>query len=94
MNVRGRGKSAAIGMCLAGAIAYGYSNIFVTAPSPENLATVFEFVLKGFDLLHFSEHLDYEVIQSTNPDFNRAVVRINVFKDHRQTIQYIQPHDR
>lgn len=90
---RGRGKSAAIGMCLAGAIAYGYSNIFVTAPSPENLATVFEFVLKGFDLLHFSEHLDYEVIQSTNPDFNRAVVRINVFKDHRQTIQYIQPHD-
>lgn len=41
-----------------------------------------------------SEHLDYEVIQSTNPAFNRAVVRINVFKDHRQTIQYIQPHDR
>lgn len=34
------------------------------------------------------------MIQSTNPDFNRAVVRINVFKDHRQTIQYIQPHDR
>ncbi|CAN0114859.1 unnamed protein product, partial [Ectocarpus sp. 4 AP-2014] len=90
---RGRGKSAAIGLCLAGAIAYGYSNIFVTAPSPENLSTVFEFVLKGFDLLHFSEHLDYEVIQSTNPAFNRAVVRINVFKDHRQTIQYIQPHD-
>ncbi|CAM9579055.1 unnamed protein product [Scytosiphon promiscuus] len=87
------GKSAAIGLCLAGAIAYGYSNIFVTAPSPENLSTVFEFVLKGFDLLHFSEHLDYEVIQSTNPDFHRAVVRINVFKDHRQTIQYIQPHD-
>ncbi|CAN0526473.1 unnamed protein product, partial [Ectocarpus sp. 8 AP-2014] len=50
---RGRGKSAAIGLCLAGAIAYGYSNIFVTAPSPENLSTVFEFVLKGFDLLHF-----------------------------------------
>lgn len=44
--------------------------------------------------LHYSEHLDYEVIQSTNPAFNRAVVRINVFKDHRQTIQYIQPHDR
>ena len=41
-----------------------------------------------------SQHLDYEVIQSTNPAFNRAVVRVNVFKDHRQTIQYIQPHDR
>ena len=29
------------------AIAYGYSNIFVTAPSPENLGTVFEFILKA-----------------------------------------------
>ena len=44
---RGRGKSAALGLCLAGAIAYGYANIFVTAPSPENLRTVFEFALKG-----------------------------------------------
>jgi len=44
---RGRGKSAALGLCLAGAIAYGYANIFVTAPSPENLRTVFEFLLKG-----------------------------------------------
>jgi tRNA(Met) C34 N-acetyltransferase TmcA len=44
---RGRGKSAALGLCLAGAIAYGYANIFVTAPSPENLKTVFEFLLKG-----------------------------------------------
>ncbi|KAG5186846.1 GNAT acetyltransferase 2-domain-containing protein [Tribonema minus] len=90
---RGRGKSAAIGLCLAGAIAYGYSNIFVTAPSPENLGTVFEFVLKGFDLLKYTEHMDYEVLQSSNPAFNKAVVRINVFRDHRQTIQYIQPHD-
>lgn len=44
---RGRGKSAAIGLCLAGAVGYGYSNIFVTAPSPENLATMFDFVLLG-----------------------------------------------
>jgi len=34
---RGRGKSATIGLCVAGAIALGFSNIFVTAPSPENL---------------------------------------------------------
>jgi hypothetical protein len=34
------------------------------------------------------EHTDYEILQSTNPDFNKAVVRVNVFsKDHRQTIQ-------
>ena len=33
---RGRGKSAALGISIASAIVYGFSNIFVTAPSPEN----------------------------------------------------------
>ena len=58
---RGRGKSAAIGICLAGAVSFGYSNIFVTAPSPENLKTVFDFLLLGLRALKFTEHLDYEV---------------------------------
>jgi N-acetyltransferase 10 len=58
---RGRGKSAAIGLCLAGAVAYGYSNIFVTAPSPENLKTVFEFIIAGLKALKYNEHLDFEV---------------------------------
>ncbi|TDH65701.1 hypothetical protein CCR75_009252 [Bremia lactucae] len=88
---RGRGKSAALGMSLAGAVAYGYSNIFVTAPSPENLSTVFDFVFKGFDALKYKEHLDYEIVQSTNPEYNHAVIRVNIFREHRQTIQYIQP---
>ena len=43
---RGRGKSAALGLAIAGSLALGYSNIFVTAPSPENIRTLFEFVLK------------------------------------------------
>ena len=90
---RGRGKSAALGIAIAGSIAYGYSNVFVTAPSPENLNTVFNFIFKGFDALKYKEHLDYEIVQSTNPEFNRAVVRVNVFRDHRQTIQYIHPSD-
>ncbi|KAI9205764.1 GNAT acetyltransferase 2-domain-containing protein [Polychytrium aggregatum] len=90
---RGRGKSAALGLSIAAAIAYGYSNIFITSPSPENLKTLFEFVFKGFDALGYEEHLDYDIIQSTNPEFQKAVVRVNVFKDHRQTIQYIQPTD-
>lgn len=45
---RGRGKSAALGLAIAGAVAYGYSNIFVTAPSPENLKTLFEMVRSPF----------------------------------------------
>ncbi|CAG8452327.1 845_t:CDS:10 [Ambispora leptoticha] len=90
---RGRGKSAALGIAIAAAIAYGYSNIFVTSPSPENLKTLFEFIFKGFDALKYEEHLDYDIVQSTNPDFNKAIVRVNVFRQHRQTIQYIQPQD-
>lgn len=50
---RGRGKSAALGLAIAGALALGYSNIFVTAPSPENLRTLFEFVFKGLDELEY-----------------------------------------
>ena len=80
---RGRGKSAALGIALASAIVYGYSNIFVTAPSPENLSTVFEFLFRGLDALNYKEHTDYDILQSTNQDWNHAVVRVNVFKDHR-----------
>lgn len=90
---RGRGKSAALGVAIASAIAHGYSNIFITSPSPENLKTLFEFVFKGFDALGYLDHVDYSIIQSTNPDFNKAIVRVNVHRQHRQTIQYIQPQD-
>ncbi|KAJ1987527.1 N-acetyltransferase 10 [Dimargaris cristalligena] len=90
---RGRGKSAALGIAMAAAVAYGYSNIFVTSPSPENLKTLFDFIFQGFDALGYEEHLDYDIVQSTNPDFHKAIVRVNIFRQHRQTIQYIQPQD-
>ncbi|KAI9292207.1 DUF699-domain-containing protein [Neoconidiobolus thromboides FSU 785] len=90
---RGRGKSASLGIAISAAVAYGYSNIFVTSPHPDNLKTLFEFIFKGFDSLGYTEHLDYDIIQSTNPDFNKAIVRVNIFRQHRQTIQYIQPQD-
>ncbi|QLQ79651.1 hypothetical protein HG537_0C02980 [Torulaspora globosa] len=90
---RGRGKSAALGIAIAAAVSHGYSNIFVTSPSPENLRTLFEFIFKGFDALGYQEHIDYDIIQSTNPDFNKAIVRVDIKRDHRQTIQYIIPQD-
>ncbi len=90
---RGRGKSAALGVGLASAIAYGYSNIFVTAPSPENLGTVFEFLFKAFEALKYKEHIDYQVVRSSDPEHGNAVIRVNVFHEHRQTIQYVQPHE-
>jgi N-acetyltransferase 10 len=90
---RGRGKSAAIGMATAAAIALGSSNVFVTAPSPENLPTFFEFVVKGLDVLGMRENQHFDIIQSNNPEFNKAVVRINVYKTHRQFVQYVLPAD-
>lgn len=90
---RGRGKSASLGIAIAGAISHGYANIFVTSPFPENLRTLFEFVFKGFDALGYTEHLDYDIIQLNNPAYNKAIVRVDIKRAHRQTIQYIAPND-
>lgn len=90
---RGRGKSAALGLAIGAALAHDYSNIFVTSPDPENLKTLFEFVFKALDALGYEEHIDYDVVQSTNPDFKKAIVRVNIFRGHRQTVQYISPED-
>ena len=91
---RGRGKSAALGLAIAAALAHGYANIFVTSPSPENLKTLFEFVFKGLDALGYEEHLDYDIAVAQNlgggenkEESSKTVVRVNVFRDHRQTIQ-------
>jgi N-acetyltransferase 10 len=88
---RGRGKSATLGLAIAGAVAFSYSNIFVTSPSPENLKTLFEFVLKGLDALGYVEREEYEIIRSI--DHDKSIIRINIYRDHRQTIQYISPED-
>ncbi|KAL6556150.1 hypothetical protein OROGR_005438 [Orobanche gracilis] len=39
------------------------------------------------------EHIDFDVVRSLNPEFKKATVRINIYKHHRQTIQYILPHE-
>lgn len=91
---RGRGKSAALGLAVAAAIAHEYSNIFVTSPSPENLRTFFAFVLVGFDALGLIEHADYEIVQTQGGDHSAdTITRLNVFKSHRQTVQYVDPTD-
>jgi len=59
---RGRGKSAAIGIALAGAVASGFSNIFVTAPSPENLNSLFQFLIEGLEALGYKENMHFDII--------------------------------
>lgn len=87
---RGRGKSAALGLAVAAAIAHDYSNIFVTSPSPENLRTFFAFLLFGFDGLGMQEHTDYEAVHNKEEN---VIIRVNIFKSHRQTVQYVAPGD-
>ena len=55
-------SSAALGISISAAIVYGFSNIFVKAPSPENLGTLFEFIMIGLDALNYKEHQDYEIL--------------------------------
>lgn len=33
------------------------------------------------------------MVQSTNPEFGHAVVRVNLFREHRQTVSYLHPSD-
>lgn len=72
-----------------------YCSIFVTAPSPENLKTLFEFIIKGLDAMKYEQHSDYDVVQSTNPEFKKSIVRIvmHVHEQPRQIVQYIHPQD-
>lgn len=84
---RGRGKSAALGLAVAAAVAHGYSNIFITSPSPENLKTFWQFVGDGMKALGYVINVDYDAMESTNPEFKHVIVRVNIYKTHRQTIQ-------
>lgn len=90
---RGRGKSAVLGLAVAAAVDLGLSNIFVTSPTPHNLTAFFQLLFAGFDALEYEEGKDYEITQSTNPDFSGAIVRVTVFKEYRQNIQYVLPSD-
>eukprot|EP00340_Litonotus_pictus_P000876 CAMPEP_0170526410 /NCGR_PEP_ID=MMETSP0209-20121228/11825_1 /TAXON_ID=665100 ORGANISM="Litonotus pictus, Strain P1" /NCGR_SAMPLE_ID=MMETSP0209 /ASSEMBLY_ACC=CAM_ASM_000301 /LENGTH=949 /DNA_ID=CAMNT_0010816205 /DNA_START=159 /DNA_END=3008 /DNA_ORIENTATION=- len=88
---RGRGKSAAMGIAIGSAIVFRYSNICVTAPSPENVQTFFEFCVKSIEKLGYSKKKDYELVMGNDKETSRLIVGIEIFKDHKQTISYICP---
>ena len=71
-----RQRWVSLSLTVAGAIVYGFSNIFVTASSPENLGTLFELILYGLDALNYKEHQNYKILYSTYPELNIAIVKI------------------
>ncbi|KAF8763312.1 RNA cytidine acetyltransferase like protein [Argiope bruennichi] len=89
----GRGKSAVLGLAIAGSLAFNYSNIFISAMCYKNVSTVFKFLLKGLDVLNYKEDDDFDLIQSINPKLNYALTGINVFRDHPQSVRFIFPED-
>ena len=74
---RGRGKSAALGLAVAGTIAQGYSNIFITAPTPENLRTLFKFVVKASRTLckQVKVHLQIRIFKGETRNASRVLCR-------------------
>ncbi len=82
-----------MGLAISSAVVYGFSNIFVTAPSPDNLKTFFEFIIKGLIALNYREHLDFQVQESSDPEFKNMIIRVVIFRDHKQSISYIKPND-
>mmetsp|Transcript_24756 Transcript_24756/g.56965 ORF Transcript_24756/g.56965 Transcript_24756/m.56965 type:complete len:1396 (-) Transcript_24756:1951-6138(-) len=102
---RGRGKSAAIGLCLAGALSLGYADIVVTAPEPENLVSVFEFLRRGLNALKYQEHLDYSVTYdgAVGREANKCVLAVEIKPNSkrvdvtgiskRQSVRYVRPEE-
>eukprot|EP00522_Entomoneis_paludosa_P018351 CAMPEP_0172451884 /NCGR_PEP_ID=MMETSP1065-20121228/9723_1 /TAXON_ID=265537 /ORGANISM="Amphiprora paludosa, Strain CCMP125" /LENGTH=1112 /DNA_ID=CAMNT_0013203855 /DNA_START=47 /DNA_END=3385 /DNA_ORIENTATION=+ len=92
---RGRGKSAAMGLCLAGAISLGYSTICVTAPEPENLVAVFDFLCRGLKALKYQEHIDYTITynKAVGREATKCIIGMSIFRSHRQMIKYVAPSD-
>ena len=83
---RGRGKSAVMGLAVAGAISYGISNIFITSANPENLNCFFAFLFIGFKILNYSEGKDFEIVQNSKLKYIEKVV---VLATHRQLVRFI-----
>lgn len=93
---RGRGKSASIGLCLAGAISLGYSTLAVTAPEPENLVSVFDFLCRGLKALKYQEHMDYTITynKASGREATKCITAIHIHRSHRQVIQYIPANEK
>lgn len=90
---RGRGKSAAMGLAIASAVVYGYTNVFVTAPSPENLQTFFEFLIKGLECMNYKQSKDFDILKGVEKDLNKQIIRVSIKKNHNQVVSYISPTD-
>lgn len=43
--------------------------------------------------LNYREHKDFEIQEGVEEPFRHHVIKINIFRDHKQSISYILPTD-
>ncbi|XP_015791858.1 RNA cytidine acetyltransferase [Tetranychus urticae] len=65
MGPRGRGKSAALGLGVIGAVALNFSNIYITTNNLEGLQIIFHYILMGLQEAGYKEGEDYLIIRTS-----------------------------
>jgi N-acetyltransferase 10 len=101
---RGRGKSALLGLIIAGALFDGLViSCYVSAPSITSIQTLYEFIIKGLTSLRFVEHRDFKIItegfdignnnnnstSTSNSNFsNKQILAIEIMNSHHTTKQH------
>jgi N-acetyltransferase 10 len=99
---RGRGKSAALGLAIAGSLACNCGNVTLSAASAENVKTVFEFVVSGLETLGFHKNNDFSVQFDEQGNVKSVVLVIlsgetgpnstnSVANYFRQSVSFVHP---
>lgn len=103
---RGRGKSAALGLAIAGSLACNCGRICITAATPENIKTVFEFVIIGLEALGYKKNNDFSVQFDDLGNPKRVIfLFISESVDHsdldtknvhfsKQSVEYVHPEEK
>lgn len=69
-----------------------YNLIMVTAPSPDNVKTLFQFLFASLEYLDLKEHVDYEIVRGDKDGSH--VLRVNFLNfEVSKTIIFIHPED-
>lgn len=82
---RGRGKSSAMGMAAAGAVAMGATSVCVSAPALDNLTAFFSFLQKGLEAAGYGKHTEFEA----HEEEQGRVDRVDIFSGRKQSVRFL-----
>lgn len=97
---RGRGKTVGLALAVCGALLLRCSNIFVSAPSAQNLNVLFSFIEKGLIKLGFKKNLDFHLKADSEGNSTSLELFLNKSENgdlnqekkfYKHTVTYINP---